>query len=113
MNVHELFGFVAQLRGFAGESMIDSLFQLRHTLKTAYRQLVLLDIVPDRLDPRLFRAVRCQRHHMDPRCRPLLLLCSHSLTLVHRVVVPVDCTPFTRPECVKPRGSTPLSVNQI
>ena len=54
-----------QLLGFAREGRIDRVFEVGDMRVTAYRDLMLFHVVPDRLDVRLLKELSC-----EPGSRP-------------------------------------------
>lgn len=46
-----------QVLGFAGEGIIDRCFEVGHLRERAHGDLMLFDVMPDRLDARLLRAM--------------------------------------------------------
>ena len=56
--------------GFAGQGVVDRLFEGGHLRETANGNLMLFDVVPDRLDTRLLRTVPRQVDQLDVGRRP-------------------------------------------
>src|SRR5436305_15110512 len=76
-----------KLLSFAGERVIDRVFEIGHLLEAAYGQLMLFEIVPDRFDARLLGTVPRQVDQMHVGRRQLGPRLRESLARVDGVVV--------------------------
>src|SRR5919197_5362456 len=92
---------VRKVLGFVSEGVIDRVFEVSYPLEAADGDLMLFDIVPDRLDARLLGAVSRQVDQLDIGRSQLGLCCEDSLAGVDRVVVQGD-----------PRGTRPPPVGR-
>src|SRR5205807_9746228 len=79
-----------KLLSFAGERVVDRVFEIGHLLEAAYGQLMLFEIVPDRFDARLLGTVPRQVDQMHVGRRQLGPRLGESLARVDGVVVQRD-----------------------
>src|SRR2546423_1167387 len=79
-----------KLLSFAGERVVDRVFEIGHLLEAAYGQLMLFEIVPDRFDARLLGTVPRQVDQMHVGRRQLGPRLGDSLARVDGVVVQCD-----------------------